>query len=326
MAITTSVVLCTYNGARFLGAQWASVLAQSCRVDEIVVHDDASTDATPALLDELAADARARGIAVKVIRGEHNVGYVANFQAALQQASGEVLFLCDQDDVWHPHKVATQCAEFEQRPALRLLCTDARRIDAAGRDLGRSLFAILRLTRAELRGVHAGDGFKVLLRRSMATGATVALRRSLLADVLPIAPDWVHDEWLAIIAAALGGFDVLECAPIDYRQHPGNQLGMPQRSRWQRLKGLLNPSTIDIDELISREKQLLAQLAQLRERVPATAIAQTRGKLAHLDVRRTATGAPWSRLGPVLREALNGRYHRFGSGWRAAVRDLLRRR
>lgn len=326
MATTTSVVLCTYNGARYLPAQWASVLAQSRLPDEIVVRDDASTDATAALLDQLAADARARGVAVKLIRGEHNLGYVANFQAALQEASGEVLFLCDQDDIWHPHKLATQLAAFERRPALLLLCTDARRVDAAGNNLRGSLFNTLRVTAAEWRCIRGGRGFEVLLRRNMATGATIALRRSLMADARPFPVGWVHDEWLAIIAAAMGGFDGLEFALIDYRQHPGNQLGMPHRNRWQRLKDLLNPPATDMDALIAREGRLLARLAQLGKRAPATATAQAREKLAHLEARRAATGAPWSRLGPVLREALYGRYRRFGAGWRTAVRDVIRRR
>ena len=58
MSLTTSVVLCTWNGARFLPAQWASVLKQSRLPDEIVVRDDASTDGTPELLADLAAEAR----------------------------------------------------------------------------------------------------------------------------------------------------------------------------------------------------------------------------------------------------------------------------
>lgn len=325
MAMTTSVVLCTYNGARFLPAQWASVLAQSRLPDEIVVRDDASTDATPALLDGLVAMARARGIAVKFNCSEHNLGYVANFQTALLEASGDVVFLCDQDDVWHPHKLATQLAAFEQRPELLLLCTDAHRIGEDGSDLGRSLFDVLRLTRAERRRIHAGRGFEVLLRRSMATGATVALRRALLADALSIPDGWVHDEWLAIIAAVLGGFDGLEFALIDYRQHRGNQIGMPGRSIRTRVRKFLAPSPIGIGMLIARDEQLLARLVAMEGRVPAVATERVREKLRHLRVRSALATAPWTRLGTVLREAWSGHYHRFGAGWRLALRDLLRR-
>lgn len=326
MTLTTSVVLCTYNGARFLPAQWQSVLAQSHLPDEIVVRDDASTDSTPVVLDGLVAAARARGITVKLIRGEHNLGYVANFQAALQEAAGELLFLCDQDDVWHPHKLATQLAAFERRPALLLLCTDARRVDAAGCDLGRSLFKVLRLTRAESRRVHAGHGFDVLLRRSMATGATVALRRGLLCDALPVAPGWVHDEWLAIIAAALGGFDCLEFSLIDYRQHQGNQIGMRDRGSKEKWNDLRNPRADLIDKLVARDDQLVQRLQELGGKVPPTGLARAQEMLAHLRVRQTLAGMPSSRIGPVAGEALGGRYRRYSSGWRSVLRDLVRRR
>ncbi|HET7931891.1 MAG TPA: glycosyltransferase family 2 protein [Rhodanobacteraceae bacterium] len=324
--MTTSVVLCTYNGARFLPAQWASVLAQSRLPDEIVVHDDASTDATPTLLEHLAADARARGIVVKLCGNEHNVGYVANFQAALQEASGDVVILCDQDDVWHPRKLGSQLAAFERRPNLLLLCSDARRTGEDGSDLGPSLFDVLRLTRAEQRRIHAGRGFEVLLRRSMATGATVALRRTLLATALPVPPGWVHDEWLAIIAAALDGFDCLDFALVDYRQHTQNQIGMPRRGLRDRVAGLLDPRAATIDRLVARDEWLLRRLEQLEGNVPVAWRHAAQRKLAHLRARQAISGAPWSRLGPVLRESVNGRYRRFGSGWRSGLRDLVRRR
>lgn len=326
MSITTSVVLCTYNGMRHLSAQWASVLAQSRLPDEIVVRDDASTDDTPALLARLAAEAKARGIAVRCIRGECNLGYVANFEAALMAASGDVLLLCDQDDVWHVDKLATLLAEFEQRPNLLLLCSDARRIDADGNVLHRSLFDVLKVSRAELRGMHAGQGFQVLLRRSLATGATVALRRTLLADALPFPEGWVHDEWLAVVAAALGGFDCVERMLVDYRQHEGNQIGMPDRGLQKKWQDLRNPRADLIDMLIARGEHLVQRLRQTSGKIPSAYIESADEKLAHLRVRQSIGGAPWMRMGFVLRETLGGGYRRYGSGWRSALRDLVRRR
>lgn len=325
MPLTTSVVLCTWNGARYLPAQWASVLAQSRLPDEIVVRDDASTDATPELLAELAADAEARGIAVRCMRGERNLGYVANFEAALRAASGDVLFLCDQDDVWHPVKLATQLAAFEQRHELLLLCSDARRIDASGVDLQRALFEVLRITRGELRRIHAGDGFGVLLRRSMATGATVALRRILLADALPFPAGWVHDEWLAIVAAALGGFDCVEQMLVDYRQHEGNQLGMPARDFAQQWRDLVKPQAADVDAGIARTLALRERVHAFGARVSETDKGRLDDRLQHLDAIRALHGQPWHRLGPVLRGLVKGAYRRHGSGWRSALRDVLRR-
>ncbi|MGH8216564.1 MAG: glycosyltransferase family 2 protein [Rhodanobacteraceae bacterium] len=325
MALSTSIVLCTFNGARFLETQWDSLLGQSRLPDEIIVRDDASTDATPELLASLAAEAEACGIVVRCIRGERNLGYVANFETALRAASGDVLFLCDQDDLWHPGKLATQVEWFERRAGLLLLCGDARRIDADGAALQRTLFDVLRVTRGELRRIHSGDGFGVLLRRSLATGATIALRRDLLADALPIPKGWVHDEWLAIIAAARGGFDCIEEPLIDYRQHAKNQLGMHDRALAAKWRDLVKPRPAMIDRLIARDETLHERLQALGARVSQSSPHRTAEKLCHLRARGSLQGGIWRRAATVLRETASGRYGRYAAGWRDAMRDLLRR-
>ena len=324
MRLSTSIVLCTCNGARFLEAQWDSLLAQERPPDEIIVHDDVSSDDTWALLGGLSARAEERGIRVRLIRNERNLGYVANFEAALRDASGDLLFLCDQDDVWHPGKLAALTDAFERRSGLLLLCSDAHRIDEGGANLRRSLFDVLKVSRTELRRIHAGQGFRVLLRRSLATGATVALRRTLLADALPFPAGWVHDEWLAIVAAALGGFDCVERPLIDYRQHPENQLGMPERSFAARWRGLLTPAADEVGKLIQRDRVLRERLRWLKQPVPASDLAHVDQKLQHLDARAALTGSPWRRAGGVLRETVSGRYGRYAAGWHSALRDLLR--
>lgn len=325
MPLSTSVVLCTRNGARFLGVQWDSLLAQTRLPDEIVVRDDASTDATGAMLEDLAHRAQARGVPVRLARNPRNLGYVANFAAALADASGDVLFLCDQDDVWHADKLATLAGGFERRPGLLLVCSDARRVDTGGAGLRRSLFEVLKISRGERRRMHAGRGFEVLLRRSLATGATVALRRTLLADALPVPDGWVHDEWLAIIAAALAGFDCVEQPLIDYRQHAGNQIGMPDRDLAAKWRDLVKPRAAMIDMLIARDVALQERLRAFGTRVSGADRERAAEKLRHLRARRAMRGTLWARSGNVLRELAGGRYRRHGTGWRSALRDLLRR-
>lgn len=325
MPLSTSIVLCTFNGERFLEAQWDSLLGQSRLPDEIVVRDDASTDATPELLAGLAAKAESRGIAVRYVRGERNLGYVANFEAALRMASGDVLFLCDQDDRWHPDKLAAQLERFDRRSGLLLLCGNARRIDAEGAALPQALFDALRVSRGEQLRIHAGGGFQVLLRRSLATGATIALRRDLLADALPFPDGWVHDEWLAIIAAAIGGFDCIETPLVDYRQHPANQIGMPERTMADKWADLRRPRKTLLDALIARAEVLDRRLSKLAGRCPPEAREQVVAALAHWRARRALHDRRWLRIGAIAREMSNGCYRRYGSGWRSALRDFVRR-
>ena len=78
-----SVALCTYNGERFLCRQLASMQQQSRLPDELVVCDDRSTDNTIEILQDFSASA---GFPVKITRNEHNLGFVANFERAIQFA------------------------------------------------------------------------------------------------------------------------------------------------------------------------------------------------------------------------------------------------
>ena len=165
----------------------------------------------------------------------------------------------------------------------------------------------------------------MLLRRSLATGATVALRRTLLADALPFPAGWVHDEWLAIIAAALGGFDCVERPLIDYRQHAANQIGMPERDLAARWRDLVKPRAALIDMLITRDELLQQRLYALGGRVQDAGRERVVEKLRHLRARSDIRNGSLRRLGTVLRETAGGRYRRYGTGWRSALRDLLRR-
>lgn len=321
--MSASVVLCTYNGKRFLPALWQSLLAQTRLPDEIVVRDDASRDGTWELLPALRDAATARGIAVSLTRNPQNIGYVRNFEAALRDASGEVLFLCDQDDGWYRGKLATMLARFEQRPGLNLLHSDARLIDADGKDLRCTLFRALEATRGELDGIHNGHAFEVLLRRNLATGATLVFRRSLLADALPFPDEWVHDEWLAIVAAATGEVDCLENALLEYRQHGSNQIGAQRRTLADKLARAGQPRRAYLEALMRRSDTLSQRLRQLGARISAAHIDAARGKLVHLECRLRLPVSRPRRLWPVLRETMAGRYARYSMGARAIAYDLL---
>lgn len=323
--MTTSVVLCAYNGERWLPELWRSLLAQTRAPDQIVVRDDASCDATFALLENLRDEARARNIRVVLARNERNLGFVGNFEAALADASGDIVFLCDQDDIWHPSKIALMLAEFERRPGLLLLHSDARRVDESGDDLRCGLFEALQCTRRERRSIHSGHAFDALLRRNLATGATLAFRRSLLGDVAPFPREWVHDEWLAIIAAAVGEVDCLEQPLIDYRQHGGNQIGARRRGMAGSLERANQPRGPYLAGLVARTQILLARAQAPASRFPEAHRQALRNKLAHLQRRATMPSCRACRLPFVFREAVRGGYARYARGARALAYDLFGR-
>ncbi|WP_250628514.1 glycosyltransferase family 2 protein [Pinirhizobacter soli] len=321
---TSSITVCTYNGAAHIAEQLDSLLAQSCLPEQIVIADDASTDGTATLVENFVPRAQALGIAVEFIRHPVNVGFVANFSHALGHASGEVVFLCDQDDVWHLDKLATMLAAFGKRPELTLLHADARLVDDNLVDLGASLFQALRLTRGELDLVHAGRAFDVLIRRSAATGATLALRRELIDVALPVPEGWIHDEWLAMIASIVGVVDVLERPVIDYRQHGGNQIGARPRTLADRWNDLVRPRGAMFMKEVARMQALERWLVQREDATGARSmvtrrIAHFQARLA-MDLRRHV-----GRLPAIAQQWREGNYALFSNGRRSILRDLMRR-
>lgn len=296
---SVGVALCTYNGARYLQAQLDSILAQSAPVDEVVVGDDGSSDQTMALLQAFSIRAGARGIRVEVLQHARNLGYVLNFADALQRCRSDILFLCDQDDVWHVDRVATYLQRFQSNPDLLLLHSDATLVDGQGAALGSRLLEVLAVHPAEVELERDGGAIDVILLRNFVTGATCALRRSLLAEALPIAPGWSHDEWLAVVASLRRGLDMLAQPTIDYRQHGNNQIGASRRGVMRHLRQL------DLFDRRRRERtaeRLLGLDGLLRQRGVSIAPPGQQG-LAALAWRMA-----WSRLQLYRRPDLGARW------------------
>lgn len=325
MNTSASVALCTYNGAVYLAEQLDSLLAQTRLPDEIVIGDDGSTDGSLDILNAFARRAEGMGVEVNLIRQPDNVGYVRNFSDMLRSAKGDVIFLCDQDDRWRADKLALMMQRFEREPDLWLLCSDARLVDADGCFMGVTQFDALELEATEKRLVHAGRAFEVLLRRSMVTGATAALRRSALEPCLPVGKYWIHDEWLAIVVAAMGRLDVVEQTLVDYRQHGGNQVGMRKRTLRDKWRDLTCARGEQFCIEVRRMQVLENHLANLGDRVRGDALVSLARRRRHFETRvRLGGWALWRRVPVIWREARAGDYGLFGTGARSILRDLLR--
>ena len=97
-----SVALCSYNGEKYIRQQLDSILTQTMPVDEIVIHDDCSTDSTYEILSDYAS----RYPRIFVRKNNANIGFLKNFENALAECQGDYIFFADQDDIWMKDKVA----------------------------------------------------------------------------------------------------------------------------------------------------------------------------------------------------------------------------
>ena len=323
-----SVVLCTYNGAAYLPDQLDSLLGQERLPDEVVVGDDASTDESWNIVQAFAERAGTMGVPVRAKRRSSNIGFVKNFSEALLRASGDVLFLCDQDDVWRADKLAVMESCFVADPDLLLLCTDAELIDACGQLMNRRLFEALELSDAQLQAVHDGHAFEdVLLHRTLVTGATAAMRRHLVGLALPVEPGWIHDEWLAVVAAALGRVEILEQPLIEYRQHGANQVGVPMRERtWvDKWRDLMRPRGDLLRAEAERLRAVEERLGQLPVPNADERLRLAKDRRSHFMRRAEIGRLPHlRRIAPIWHEASSGDYQRYSTGIRSMLRDVLR--
>ena len=99
-----SVVLCTYNGEKYLREQIDSILNQTYPIYELIIRDDCSNDRTMDILSEYEHQYPF----VKVYRNDYNRGCNQNFHDAIYQASGDYIAISDQDDIWFPMKIEKQ--------------------------------------------------------------------------------------------------------------------------------------------------------------------------------------------------------------------------
>ena len=206
-----SVCMATYNGAEFVEEQLRSILA-SPRVVEVIVSDDGSTDATLARIAALS-DPR-----VRVVAGPR-AGLIRNFENALSQARGDVVFLADQDDVWLPQKVDVVLQALENAD---VVVTDCNVVDARLNVIEPSFF----------RQRGSGPGFARNLLRNSYLGCCMALRRSVLDRALPFPASLpMHDWWIGLVAERSARI-VFVATPLTlYRRHGANASSASQRSR-----------------------------------------------------------------------------------------------
>ena len=134
MATLVSVVIPAYNGAEFIGESMRSVFGQSLPPAEIVVVDDASTDETVTRVREIAATAP---LPVKLIKLPANHGAPAEpLNIGIRAASGEVIALLDQDDLFETQKLEHLVSVLEDLADIDFVLSDYYELDAAGRRQG----------------------------------------------------------------------------------------------------------------------------------------------------------------------------------------------
>lgn len=233
-----SVAMSTYNGAAYLAEQLDSILAQTRPVDEIVISDDASSDQTLEILRCYAKENPQ--IVWKVMPSEQNQGFRKSFRRAISHCSGEIIFLCDQDDVWMKEKVETMERYFMENPKMLSLISDFKTIDAKGnlynpQTAGENLWVSNRVLND--KGNPVRITLCEMLGRNQGQGCAMAIRSEIAREYAALEKDWTHDWIINFIAAMHGGLYFCKEQLFRYRLHGSNVIGMAQGEHAQRRIG-----------------------------------------------------------------------------------------
>lgn len=187
--------------------------------DEVLIIDDCSTDATFDLLVEYLEEHRLQTWRLR--RNATNLGWRESFRRGLSLVKGDLVFLCDQDDIWHADKIALMHREMERNPEILLLASTFNIVSEKAR-----LGLRERMPRAKFPdGVSRVNTLEDFVRVGL-PGCAYALRMRLVRDALAIWVDGAsHDGMLWRTALVRGGLFVSGSALFEYRRHAGTATG-----------------------------------------------------------------------------------------------------
>lgn len=333
---TASVALATYNGATFIRAQLDSILAQTELPHEIVVTDDQSSDGT---LDIIADYAAHSPIPIRTHRNAERLGFQRNFRKAAGLCRSDLIFFCDQDDVWEPNKVERMKRVFAD-PSVFLAYHGALVITEQDEPLYPFLHAgeqLARLAAKPIEPWHASYGLTQVFRASLRNHDDLWDRaiNHICGENEPLA----HDQWYYLLAQIFGRVAYVDEPLVRYRQHGSNAVGAAQSNQnggiWARLRQQLDHDP-RMDRLKAdaalRRVEILTEIAcrtdgAVAER--AQIVAAHYSDLAERLMRRRSayvSASPWQRAASLGRMLRNSDYgaHPWRFRKRSILRDVIR--
>ena len=216
-----SVVLAAYKGEKYIAEQVKSILPQLSENDELVISDDYPEGETyGAIEDIIKNDSR-----VRYIHGKGQ-GVIRNFEYLIENAKGDYIFLCDQDDVWLNGKVDAVMREFEN--GADVVMHDAQIVDGELKPTGETAF-----------GVNgAGTGIVKNIIKNTYQGSCMAFKASLKEFILPFPENLpMHDQWIGLTGEKHGRVSLIDKPYMFYRRHgenvSGNGSTLIQKIKWR---------------------------------------------------------------------------------------------
>ncbi len=220
-----SVALATYNGSCYIKELLNSLKSQTKQPDEVVICDDCSQDNTMEIVNDFIST---NSLSTVVYKNAQNLGFMANFKEAVSKCTGDIIFLCDQDDIWAEDKIEKMVDFFKIHSDCLALATSFCLTNENGKEISDtqkgSNYGLISKNIKD--GESARVSLKTVLHGNIAPGCAVAVRKSLAKEFCQKSQSILPHDWeLCLAAAAKGGLYFLNEKLVYYRQHQNNTLG-----------------------------------------------------------------------------------------------------
>jgi glycosyltransferase involved in cell wall biosynthesis len=254
MKLSVSVVLCTYNGEKFIREQIKTIVNQSYPILELLVVDDASIDKTYEIVESIAkSDPR-----IKLFQNAINLGFTSNFEKAIKLADGECIAIADQDDIWELTKLEQLMQNWRSEVAL-IYCDSVRFKDCIPNSP---------LPNRKNRRIEGANPIKLAMFNTVSGHASI-IHKSLLIKAIPFPKNVYYDWWLAVIAMLNGGVQFYPKILVYQRIHEQNvtiQLSLTEKKLRHNYRHMLNfhlQSFSNITQLSNEQRQFFIRFQKL---------------------------------------------------------------
>ena len=230
-----SIVLCSYNGEKYIEEQLDSLRVQTRAADEVIIFDYRSTDRTVKIVQDFIRKYELSGWSIEV--NSENKGWKRNFMEGMQKASGDLIFPCDQDDVWMRNKIEKMSEIIEKNNNILLLTANYKSSYVCGEGYRKVSNVFTRRNRDDesVWKIEADKKGLYIMR----PGCVMAFRRELLDLCLRYCFDeYPHDALLWRTAVIAGGLYRYEYPCIVWRRHEDNASGQKEHQVNQRLENI----------------------------------------------------------------------------------------
>ena len=251
--LTTSVVLATYNGEKYILEQLNSLLMQTHKIDEVLIADDCSTDNTVNIINQFI-ESNNLFPKWKLNINKKNKGYKRNFYDLSLKATGDIIYFCDQDDVWSKSKVEKTINVFHKHPSINVLCTDMDFISNGENPLIWSKKYVQEMRNDEQVEFVKFNSQTFFCQRS---GCVMCVKNDFFKEISPFwNEEWAQDDFVWKFATITNSCAILHFKAIKRRLHENNTTFIKLRTREHRLNQIESQETFynSIEEFIKNNQ------------------------------------------------------------------------